>query len=163
MTLQAKLALWAASVVVVMGAIAGISLAGAHYQSGKDEASHQVEVNAIQQVVLQQAVENDTLKTRLEVKKNEEDAVVDQLANHPVVTSLRLPEAIYPGQGNAATGGQTVVAGAWPLPIDPNDALEAFTAGLAKLALEADQVTAQCRVVTSWAAAQILPTTGANK
>lgn len=163
MSLQVKLAIWVASVVAVLGAISGIFIAGDHYRGAKDAAAHQIEVNAIQQVVLEQATENDTLKTHLEVQKNEENTVVDRLANHPVVTSLRLPAANCADQSHTAPGGQPAIAGAGTLPTANDDSFARFTEGLAKLALEADQLTAQCRVVTNWAAAQIQPTTGAKQ
>lgn len=96
---------------------------------------------------------NDALKTQLLEKANEEDKVVDFLANSHPASGLQLPARSCAGKSNAPTSSEP--AGTGTLPVDPQIAFAEFTKGLDELALEADKIVEACRVDSDWIKSQI--------
>jgi hypothetical protein len=96
--------------------------------------------------------ENDKLKTELGVKHAAENQVIAGLSDELRTLRLRLPKGCV--QPVPASGGGNSNAGGGEFPTSAQAAFDRFNGGLAKLARDADDMTATCRVVMEWAKAQ---------
>ena len=148
-TIEAKIIV----VFAVIGLLAIMFGAGYFYgekaKGAKDALQTAQEHLAIAKVIQTSLEQNDALKTQLLEQKNERDKVVDYLANSHPASGLQLPARSCISKAKPPADSQP--AGNGPLPIDPQIAFGKFTEGLDKLALEADQLTEQCRLVMGWA------------
>lgn len=97
-------------------------------------------------------VANDKLKTELGVRHEAERQTIAGLSDELRGLRLRLPKGCV--QPNPAGGSSVQTTGAGEFPTAPQEAFDRFNGELAKLAKDADEVVATCRVVIDWAKAQ---------
>lgn len=137
-----------------LASLLGAEQYGAHARGVKDDLKAAQLQLAEDRLINDARNANDALISRLEVKKNEANTVIDYLANSKPSGSLRLPKSACPSQIQPSTGGEPAITGNGVLPTDAQIAFGEFTKGLDELAYRADQVVEECRVIQEWAKAQ---------
>ena len=102
---------------------------------------------------LKMTQDNEDLKTKLEVSKNEAQTRIDTyIATHPTKRVL-LPCTAPTVETHAASGVETTPTGREPLSVEtasPQAGLDKFMGGVQELMKEADTTVNQCRVVIDW-------------
>ena len=102
---------------------------------------------------LKMAQDNEDLKTKLEVSKNEAQTRIDTyIATHPTKRVL-LPCTAPPVETHAASGVEATTTGREPLSTPATGyqaGIDRFMEQAEQLMLEADTTVNQCRVVIDW-------------
>ena len=156
-TLEAKLITGTIGFVLIFAGLFAVYEYGKSVQGNVDALKAANIKLATDKLILDSQTANETLTSKLETIHEQNVGLLNTLAASHPAGGLRLPTCSGSGNKQSATGSKPATAGAGSLPVDAQDAFNRFTAGLDKLALEADKLTEQCRVVSNWAKAQKLP------
>ena len=106
-----------------------------------------------QALLTKEITDNETLKTQLEVSKNEAQTRIDALANNVRTQFVRLPATTCIAAANAASRVEATTADREILstsPASPQAALDRFMEESDADAKRADEITEQCRVIQDW-------------
>lgn len=111
---------------------------------------HDAEKKAEVEAKLAASKENSELILSLELKRNENTKINNDLRADLAAERVRVPKLCVPN--NASTGSADAAASSGSKPIDAQAAFEKFRRGLESDAYGADEMIEQCRVLRDWAA-----------
>lgn len=137
-----------------LASLLGAEQYGDHARGTKDSLAHQIEINAIQQSVIDEATMNSDTIAKLQGEKIERDNALNYLLDHPIGRVLVPVKNRCPNSQQGTGGSQLPDAGGQRSDDQTQQAFDRFRQELESDASDFSRAFSACKTVMDWAKAQ---------